>query len=206
MGQDKSRSRFGGLDSAHFDWTDDDNASDNSDYIPGSGADPWGKLATDMNTVGLKMIRRSSKTCPVCRSKMEYISLGEYRCTRCRRVERDDYGKVRAYIDEHGPSGAVEIEKATGVPRETVDALLRKGKLEIVNGPAGYLRCEICGEEIRYGRICSKCARTDGAKMRGYYVEDVGDSPYGTKDPGEMRFLKKRKERKETGFKKMGRR
>lgn len=195
--------RFGRLDGLGLG-TGQRDTEEEEEYRPSAGDDPWSKLSADMNTMNLERVRQNTKRCAFCGERMEYISLGEYRCPACHRVERDDYGKVRAYIDEHGPSGAPEIEEATGVSREIVDELLRRGKLEIVNGPSGYLRCEICGADIRYGKICAKCARTDGAKMKGYYVEDVGESPYGMRDGGEMRFLKKREERKSTGFQKMG--
>ncbi len=166
-----------------------------------NNVNPWEKLAFNMGHANSDMIRKQAKICPQCRSKMEYISLGEYRCPQCHHVLLDDYGKIRAFIDEHGPSTAIEIEEGTGVPRAIADDYLKKGRLEIVSGPAGYLRCEICGEDIRYGRICPKCARTDGAKMKGYFVDDVGENPYGTKDAGAMRFKKKRQDRLDSGFK-----
>ena len=72
MNQGGSRSRFGGLSG-----TPQPERQDEEEYIPAPGDDPWGKLAADMNTVGLEIIRRSNRTCSVCRSKMEYISLGE---------------------------------------------------------------------------------------------------------------------------------
>lgn len=200
-----NRSRFGGIDARSSSAWEEEKI-ESAAPRPAAGDDPWNKLASGFAPGELERLRNGPKMCPRCHTKMEYISLGEYKCPECRLIERDGYGKVRAYIDEHGPSGAQEIEEATGVPRETVDELLREGKLEIVNGPSGYLRCELCGAEIRYGRICEKCARTDGAKAKGYFVGDAGESPYTPKDAGEMRFLKKRKERIDSGFKKMGRR
>ncbi len=170
-----------------------------------NNGDPWDKLAININKMNFETIKQNSRVCPKCHSKMQYMSLGEYQCPNCKYKFLDEYAKIRAFIDQHGPATALEIEAATGVSREIADNYLRTGKLEIVKGPEGYLRCEMCGADIRYGRICPKCARTDGAKMKGYYVEDVGDSPYGEKDAGEMRFLKKRNERIASSFKPMGR-
>ena len=170
------------------------------DYSPRAGGDPWAKLAFDITNSNFDTIKKLTQVCPRCKGKMEYIAVGEYRCKTCRMVTRDDYGKVRAYIDAHGRATSLEIEEATGVPKEVVDTFLRQGKLEITSGPSGYLRCELCGADIRFGRICSKCARTDGAKMKGYYVEDVGEAPYAARDSGEMRFVKKRNERLSEGF------
>ncbi len=190
-----------GRGSNNPDWGPADEQPEES-YVKEEG-NPWDKLASDVSSLSFDMIKKNSKKCPRCFNKMEYISLGEYKCPSCRYTFLDDYGKIRNYIDKHGPSTAVEIEQGTGVPRAVADEYLKIGKLEIAKGPEGYLRCEICGADIRYGRICPKCARTDGAKMKGYYVEEVGDMPYTAKDAGEMRFLKKRKERKDTSFKRV---
>lgn len=197
-------SHFSGISSSGYnsDFDDSDFGYDSEPDLD-KGTNPWDKLAMDVSRMNFDIIRKHTKTCPRCRTKMEYISLGEYKCPACRYTFLDDYGKIRAFIDKHGPATALEIEEATGVPRAVADEYLKIGKLEIAKGPEGYLRCEICGADIRYGRICPKCARTDGAKMKGYFVEDVGDTPYGAKDAGQMRFLKKRQERIETGFKRV---
>ena len=197
------KSRFSGLISSDNGINGFSNAEPEESYTD-SKEDPWAKLSANISQMNFDIIRHNTKMCPRCKSKMEYISLGEYRCPACRYLFLDDYGKIRDYIDRHGPSTALEIERETGVPRAVADEYLRSGKLEIVKGPEGYLRCEICGADIRYGRICPKCARTDGAKMKGYYVDDVGESPYGAKDAGEMLFLKRRRDRIDSSFKRAG--
>ena len=197
----KSGSRFVGVKASNIGnekWYGDDAPEEMKGDINLS-SDPWAKMESKLNRLGT--LKRNTKICPECRGKMEYIALGEYRCSKCNYLFLDNYGKIREYIDEHGPSTPIQIEEATGVPREVVDSYLKNGKLEIVNGPEGYLRCELCGADIRYGRICQKCARTDGAKAKGYYIGDAGEEPYHERNAGEMRFLKKRKENRENAKK-----
>ena len=146
----------------------------------------WENLKNDTKAEAWQYMRKTRRPCSACGTVMEYLSLGEYRCPKCGREELDEYGKVRRYVDEHGPTPAHIIAEETGVDREKIDVFLRKGKLEIVSGPEGYLKCEMCGVPIRFGRICQDCARTEGAKVKGYFLEEVGDGVHA-----EMRFKKK---------------
>ena len=44
----------------------------------------------------------------------------------------DDYGKVRKYLDENGPSTSIEISEETGVKRSVIEEFLKVGRLEVV--------------------------------------------------------------------------
>lgn len=35
--------------------------------------------------------------------------------------------------------------------------MIKENRFELVESKGGYLRCEICGENIRSGRLCPKC-------------------------------------------------
>ena len=41
--------------------------------------------------------------------------------------------------------------------QRTVRRLLKDGRLEIAEGSNVYLRCELCGKEIRSGQYCPEC-------------------------------------------------
>ena len=104
-------------------------------------------------------------TCKQCGGVMNYIGRGTYECENCKSLEYDDYGKITKYIEENGPSPAITISRATGIPRERITALLRDGRVEIPNGynESVYLTCQKCGSRIRYGQVCPTC----GAAMAG---------------------------------------
>ena len=88
---------------------------------------------------------------------MVFKGVGEYHCEDCGLVDYDDYGKVRLYIEAHKGATAAEIEKEVGVPQRTVRRLLKDGRIEIAEGSKMYLRCELCGKQIRSGQFCPEC-------------------------------------------------
>lgn len=73
------------------------------------------------------------KVCSLCKGSLEYAGLGEYVCNKCGNVERDDYGKVRSYIETHQDTKLAVVARETGVPRHSVQRLLDEGRLQTVN-------------------------------------------------------------------------
>jgi hypothetical protein len=112
--------------------------------------------------------------CEACGDLLMYQGLGKYYCETCDKIYLDDYGKVREYLDKHGPAPAVIISRDTGVSRSVVNALLYEGRIEIPEGSTQYLNCEMCGCSLKFGKICPKCANLLGAEKKNYYV---GEKP-----------------------------
>ena len=73
-------------------------------------------------------------TCEKCGGAMKYHGTGIYKCELCGNEAMDDFGKVKVYLDEHGPTSAITIAKETGVHRDIIDNFLRKGRLYSING------------------------------------------------------------------------
>ena len=128
--------------------------------------------------------------CPKCSSDLEFRGAGEYVCTVCGCVVRDDFGKVRHFLDVNGPSPALIISENTGVSLEKINHYLRQGRIEIPDGSEQYIYCEGCGCEIRYGRFCQACANRLSKDLKGAFAE-VGEAPKHSKKSGgaSMRFL-----------------
>lgn len=95
--------------------------------------------------------------CNVCKGVLVYKGLGEYQCEECEATEYDDYGKVRNYLDHHRGANVAEISDATGVSHKSIRDMIKDSRFEIINNKGGYIRCEMCGENINSGRLCSKC-------------------------------------------------
>lgn len=95
--------------------------------------------------------------CEKCGGVMVFKGVGEYHCEDCGHVAYDDYGKVRNYIEQNVGANAAEASKATGVSQKAIRDMLKEAKLEIAPNSSFFLRCEICGASIRWGRFCPRC-------------------------------------------------
>lgn len=95
--------------------------------------------------------------CPECEGIMIFKGVGEYECEKCGFLAYDDYGKVRNYVEEHMGANAAEASKATGVSQKAIREMLKEARLEIAPNSTFFLRCEVCGAAIRWGRFCPKC-------------------------------------------------
>lgn len=134
------------------------------------------------------------RVCEKCGGVMVFKGLGEYECEVCGELAYDDYGKVRAYIEEHKGATAAEIEGAIGVSQRTIRRLLKEGRLEVAEGSRMFLECELCGVKIRSGRYCPECEvkmhRNLEAKQREAIKKDVQGFTMDTKggEDGQRRF------------------
>lgn len=98
--------------------------------------------------------------CDRCEGVMIFKGVGEYECEKCGYLAYDDYGKVRNYVEKHMGANAAEASKATGVSQKAIRDMLKEARLEIAPNSTFFLRCEICGSAIRWGRFCAKCEVT----------------------------------------------
>lgn len=95
--------------------------------------------------------------CEKCGGVMVFKGVGEYKCEECGYLDYDDYGKVRNYIEKNHGATSAQVAEATGVSQKSIRGMLKEGRLEITANSNVFLKCEICGEKIRYGRFCKKC-------------------------------------------------
>ena len=98
------------------------------------------------------------KECPKCGTRMIYAYGEVYECPKCGNKEFTEFGKIRDYLEKHGPQNAVTIADATGVSVKTIQKFLYQGRIEIPDGSGSYIKCQMCGAEIRYGRFCPECS------------------------------------------------
>ena len=89
----------------------------------------------------------------------------------------NDFGKLKQFLDQYGPTPRGIISQKTGLTMEQIDAFLKKGMVEIQDGEKYYLLCEKCGCDIRYGRFCPECSKYEViGNMKASY-QDIGEKP-----------------------------
>ncbi len=103
--------------------------------------------------------------CSQCGGVMVFVGVGEYHCEKCGHADYDDYGKVRNYIEKHAGATAAEVEMNTGVSQRSIRNLLKDERIEISQESAAFLRCEICGAQLRSGRFCMKCITENNRRI-----------------------------------------
>lgn len=133
------------------------------------------------------------KLCEKCGGVMVFKGVGEYQCEDCRALAYDDYGKVRLYLEGHKGATAGEIEQHTGVSQKSIRQMLKESRIEVADGSKTFLRCELCGKDIRSGRFCPECEikvhrdmeeeQRKEKKMRGVGMGETGDE-------GQRRFMR----------------
>ncbi len=125
--------------------------------------------------------------CENCGGLLKDAGLGIYVCSQCGHEMLSEFGKVKKYIEDNGPSNAYNISQGTGISVSKIDRYLREGRIEIPDGSESYISCEMCGVDIRYGRYCPVCATKLKKTLKSALMpSEIGEIP---KRNGKMRYM-----------------
>ncbi len=106
----------------------------------------------------LEILLESKRTvCEERKGNMAFVGIGTYECVQCGHTMYDDYGKIRKYIDEFGPSSMAVLAQETGVNRDVIDYLIKDGVLYEPKSKEYTKICGRCGCSITTGRFCKDC-------------------------------------------------
>jgi predicted amidophosphoribosyltransferase len=83
---------------------------------------------------------------------------GQPLCAACVLKTDQEFKRIKEYLYENPGASVAQVVEATGVDEKTVLYLLKEGRLEMKSA-AGFLVCLSCGEPIRSGTMCAKCAK-----------------------------------------------
>lgn len=144
-----------------------------------------------LKTGGFRMLKvGETATCMRCKRVFTYFGFGHKFCPACKRIDDEQFDKIRDYIYQHGTATMVELEANTGVPIRRIEQYLREGRLEIPENSPIYIKCESCHCDIRSGRYCRECAGRLSKDLKGALAIDefeIGEAP--KKKVGKMRYL-----------------
>ena len=98
------------------------------------------------------------KNCKRCR-QMFMHAVGPQLCEACKKLDEEDFLKVRKFVRDFPGASMVETADNTGVSQATIHKYLRDGRLEVAEGSAIAINCEACGARITSGRFCVACSQ-----------------------------------------------
>lgn len=130
-------------------------------------------------------------TCIRCKRIFNYFGFGHRYCPACKKIDDEQFDKIRDYIYKNGTATMVELEQNTGISIRRIEQYLKEGRLEIPENSPIFIKCETCHRDIRSGKYCKECAAKLTKDFKTALVIDefeVGDAPK-KKNSGKMRYL-----------------
>ena len=96
--------------------------------------------------------------CRRCKKLFVYVS-GPQICDACKKLEEDEYDKVRVFLRDNPGATVEEVSRETDVSVALIYRFLKDGRLEVSEKSPIALKCENCGVRIRSGRFCASCSK-----------------------------------------------
>lgn len=124
------------------------------------------------------------RICKLCGGLFYYKGFGYGYCDRCVKIDDENFHRVKEYIWDHVGASVVEVSDQVNVSVKQIYAYIKDGRLEIPEGSPIYLKCEMCGTDIRYGRYCPDCATHMHKKLSSVTEADlceIGERPSSSK-------------------------
>lgn len=120
------------------------------------------------------------QSCLRCGKMFLYAGVGKCICLKCNKEDEEQFNCVKDYIYEHPSATIREVAENTDVRVARIKAYLKEGRLIISDDSALFLNCEICGAQLKYGRVCRNCADTLSNELKRTMEIDeysVGEKP-----------------------------
>lgn len=102
--------------------------------------------------------------CKICRKMFQYVS-GPLYCPTCRKLDDDEFEKVRTFLRDFPGANMREVTDNTGVSHNKISRWLKEERLEISKDSPIAINCERCGVRIRSGRFCVECSKSLAREM-----------------------------------------
>ncbi len=131
--------------------------------------------------------------CKRCGKMFYFTGVGKCICPECKAEEEAEFEIVKNYIYEHISATIMQVSKETGVKISRIKSYLRDGRLIIPDGSLIFLNCEICGANIKFGRLCPACGDSLSSELkREMHIDEfqIGDKPKKSANC-RMRFLER---------------
>ena len=132
------------------------------------------------------------RNCRKCGNIFNYV-VGPIICPACREKQEEEFQKVKKYVLENPRVSIQQVSAECDVDAAQIKQWIREERLEIAEGSALFINCELCGALIRSGRFCDKCRVEMSSGFRNVMKENGTDVPRHPsnieKGNPKMRFL-----------------
>lgn len=131
------------------------------------------------------------KNCRRCKKIFMYVT-GAQLCVACKKLDEEDFEKVRNFVRDFPGATVQEVSRETEVPTQMIYRYLKEGRLEVSESSPIALQCENCGARVKSGRFCINCSKKLANDMisAGRSLQETikGDDPL-EKDIGGLRYM-----------------
>lgn len=127
------------------------------------------------------------QSCIRCNKIFLYSGVGKCICAKCNAADEELFCSVKDYIYDHPSALIKEVAEKTGVGVGRIKSYLKEGRLIISDDSAIFLNCEVCGAQLKFGRVCRKCAETLTNEMKSameiteYSIGEIPGNNFGAK-------------------------
>lgn len=131
------------------------------------------------------------KNCHKCKKIFMY-NTGPQICENCKKLEEEEFEKVRMFVRDFPGATVQEVSRETEVSSQLIYRFLKEGRLEVAESSPIALQCENCGNRIQSGRFCITCSKKLANDMisagRSLKESVKGDSETLERDGG-LRYI-----------------
>ncbi len=124
------------------------------------------------------------RNCRKCKRIIMW-SMGPQLCEDCKKLEEEEFNKVRKFVRDFPGASVQEVSDATEVSQATIHKYLKDGRLEVAENSPISINCENCGARIRSGRFCNTCSATLARDMMKAGRNLVQEKPAASKETPE---------------------
>lgn len=119
------------------------------------------------------------RNCRRCKKIFMFVT-GPQLCDACKKLEEEEFERVRSFLKEFPGATIQEVARETDVPTQQIYKYLKEGRLEVAENSPIALQCENCGVRVKSGRFCINCSKKLANEMMnaGRSLKDSLDKEY----------------------------
>lgn len=111
------------------------------------------------------------RNCPQCGKVFTFIRTNM--CPECQQKDEECFKKVRSYIAMHPGANMLTVSEETEVSEDKIMRYMREGRITSKNLEMKVdFHCEVCGDIITSGRICSACMQKLSSGLKKSILEE----------------------------------